>query len=312
MISTVFIVIFVFVGLAGLIFKRNITSTRTVVDPRVPYKGTEVERSTPIWFVWAGSLAVGLIWLFLSTFTVVQGYEVGVPVSFGRVGQPLSSGVHFTAPWTKVETFPTRPLAVPDVKITARTQQGGSFTVVTGARWSVVPSQARDLYFQVRTGDEEKISKDVVDKALGQAIGNVYSQMDNTSAISDRAPVELALTAELQRLVAPYGIKVNTLFLRSAEPDDATARAISAFTSQQQATRVAEESEKTAAALARSRQVEAAGIKAAQASLPQGLTDQQVQVLCMQSQERVAQAAIAKGVPVYALPCTGSAQVIAR
>ena len=310
MFSAVLIGLFAFLGIGGLVFKR----THTVTE-RERHRRGEVEETTtalPLYWAWIGSLAVAGIWAFFSTFTIVQGYEVGVPVAFGKVGPPLQSGVHFTAPWTKVETFPTRPLAVPDVEITARTAQGGKFDVKVGARWSVVPDKARDLYFQVRTGDEERISKDVVDKALGQAVGNVYSQMDNTTAISDRGPVEVALTTELQRLVDPYGIKVNTLFLRSAEPDEVTARAISSFTSQQQATRVAEESEKTAAALARSRQVEAAGIKTAQASLPTGLTDQQVQVLCMQSQERVAQAAIAKGVPVYALPCGGSATTIAK
>jgi hypothetical protein len=34
-----------------------------------------------------------------------SAYEVGVPVTFGKIGTPLTSGVHFKSPFTNVTSF---------------------------------------------------------------------------------------------------------------------------------------------------------------------------------------------------------------
>lgn len=263
---------------------------------------------------WITAGVAGFIGVVLAAFNmivIVQGYEVGVPVAFGQVGQPIGSGLHVIAPWTGVETYPTRPLTVPDVRITARTAQAGQVNVVAGARWSVVAKDARELYFQVRTGDEDFISQTIVDKALGQAIGNAFSGMSNSDAVSDRTQAETKLKDTLSELVAPYGIQVNSLFLRSVEPDAKTADSIARLAAQQRATQIAAEAQNTATAEAKRRLIDAGGLKAA-AEQVAGVTPAEVQAICAQAWERQQQAATDAKSPMYTTPCGGSPSLAVR
>lgn len=248
-------------------------------------------------------IVVSLVLLFLSTFTIVNAAQVGVPVSFGKVGNPLSSGVHFVAPWTKVESFPIRPFAVPDVTIAARTSQAGSVRVTAGARWQVVASEAKETYLQVRTGDEQKISETVVDKALGTAIGNVYVTLDNATATTDRVNAESLILNETNRLVNQYGIKINNVFLRSVEPDSTTSDALARVAAQQRATQIAILAVQTAEKQAEANRQQALGIQQA-AKAVAGLMPVEVQALCINAWEREVAKGIEAGVPVYTNPCS--------
>lgn len=262
------------------------------------------------WFAISGAAGVGaLVWLALAATVIVGAAEVGVPITFGRAGQPLSSGFHVKAPWTAVESFPIRPFGVPDVEITARTAQAGQVKAVVGARWHVDPARARDTYLQVRTGDEDRITKEVVDKALGQATGNVFVTRDNLTATTDRRGVEEALLVEVNRLVAPFGVVADNVFVRAVEPDGKTADALARVAAQQRETEIAVESQGTAREQAKARFLEAEGLKAAAGQVP-AMSEQQVTALCLQAWERMAAKAIAAGVPLYTAPCGGSGVVI--
>lgn len=257
-------------------------------------------------------IGIWLIVLFFSTFVVVQGYETGVPVAFGNVGHPMGSGAHFVAPWVNVETYPKRPLNVPNVVGTARTSQSGQFTVTLGARWYT--DNASELYYQVRTGDENTITQTVVDPAEAQAIQNVYSNITNQQAINDRAHVEQLLLDETQRQLDRYGIKVDAVFLRSSEPDQHTSDVLAQLTSQQQQTEIAKAAQQTAIEQGKVQRQQADNLTAASQQLPANLTPQQQQLLCAQIWERAVTSAIARGVPLYTAPCGSSSSpaVIAK
>jgi hypothetical protein len=265
-------------------------------------------------------LTIGAIGCFLSGFIVtlfaviriVQGYEVGIPVAFGNVGQAMGPGIHLVWPWVKVETYPIRPLAVPDITIKARTNQGGQFTVIVGARWSTNKAEARNLYYQVRTGNEDQITVNVVDKALGQTVQNVYSTLQNADAINERAVVEDKLMAELKSQLEPFGIQANNVFLREVEPDKETAATIAQLTSQQQATKVAIASQQTAEEDAKARQITAEGLAAATQSMPKELTETQLKMLCLQAWERQIATATSKGITLYTTPCGQVPQAIVK
>jgi len=57
--------------------------------------------------IWGGALA---LFLLFSAGHVVSAGNVGVPVTLGSAGEPLSDGLHFTAPWplTRVREMSTR------------------------------------------------------------------------------------------------------------------------------------------------------------------------------------------------------------
>ena len=269
-----------------------------------------------IGFIAAGIIAVITVVLtFFSTFTIVRATEVAVPVSFGHVSDPLKPGVHFVAPWVSVETYPTRPVTIElsgNEKILARTADAGQMTVEIAARWRVEPTKAKQLYLQVRTGDDDRISQDIVVKNLRQAVGQVYSVTGNLDALNDRVKTTLAIKAQLDEQLIKYGITIEDINLRSVEPDEKTASTISQYASQQQATRIAEEAKKTATIEAERRVIEAQGLKKA-AQAAGGMTSSELQSVCMQVWQQVVTRGIDKGVTVYTNPCnSNSTTVIAK
>jgi regulator of protease activity HflC (stomatin/prohibitin superfamily) len=270
----------------------------------VLFIATIVLATLRLWIYAAVAAGVTLVAFLLSTFTVVGATEVGVPISFGSVGKPVTSGLNFVAPWTDVETYPIRPFAVDDIDVKARTSQAGSVTYRVGARWHVDPTQARETYLQIRSGDEDVISQKIVDPNLATAAGNVATKRDNLSATTDRFGVEADLLTEVNRLVAPYGVKVDQVFLRHIEPDATTAQSISQLASQQQRTKIAAESVQTATQQAKAREVEAEGLRQA-ASTVGGVTDAQAYALCIQAWERMQSKAIDQGRDIYSQPCGG-------
>jgi regulator of protease activity HflC (stomatin/prohibitin superfamily) len=278
------------------------------------YRGTKEElpiRKTAYW-VGTGIAAIAGIITFFSSFTLVQATEVGVPVAWGRVGTALPSGVHFVAPWVKVETYPTRPVTVElaaDEKVLARTADAGQMTVEIAARWRVEPSRATELYLQVRTGDDDRISQEIIIKNLRQAVGQIYSVTGNLDALNDRVKTTQLIKEQLDEQLWKYGIIIDDINLRSVEPDEKTAATISQYASQQQATRIAEEAKKTAQIEAERRLIEAQGLEKS-AKAVANLSSAQLQVVCMQVWQQVVTRGIDHSTPVYTNPCANTGSII--
>lgn len=245
---------------------------------------------------------------FGSTFVIVPATEVGVPVAFGHVSEHINPGVHFVMPWTTVDKYPTRPVTVQlsgNDKVIARTADAGQMQVEVAARWRVEAVDAKTLYFQSRTGDINAISDTIVLPNLRQAVGQVYSVTGNLDAISDRERVAEDIRKQLNKQLEHYGIVIDSVAMRSVEPDNATAATISQFASQQQATRIAEEAKKTATIEAERRIIEAQGLKKS-AQAAGGMTSSELQSVCMQVWQQVVTRGIDKGVTVYTNPCSNS------
>lgn len=272
------------------------------------YSGDEVNIRKPAFGIGAGLIVFGAIALFISSFTVVNATQVGVPVAFGHVGKPLDNGVHFVAPWTNVEEYPIRPITVQltgQNAVIARTADAGQMTVELAARWRVERQDASTLYYQSRTGDLSAITDNIVLPNLRQAVGQTYSVTGNLDAISNRDKVAEEIRLQLNKQLAVYGITVDTVSMRSVEPDSATASTISLYASQQQATRIAQEATKTATIEAERRLIEAQGLKAASLAAA-GMTPSELQSVCMQVWQQVITKGIDKGVSIYTNPCSSS------
>lgn len=260
------------------------------------------------WITGSVFLFLGLVSLFFSSFIVVNATQVGVPVAFGHVGKPLDNGVHFTAPWANVEEYPIRPITVQLVgqdSVIARTADAGQMTVELAARWRVEKQDASTLYYQSRTGDLTAITDNIVLPNLRQAVGQIYSVTGNLDAISNRDKVAEEIRVQLNKQLVVYGITVDTVSMRSVEPDRITAATISQYASQQQATRIATEATKTATIEAQRRLIEAKGIDAAGKAVS-NLTSAQLAAVCIQVWQQTINSGLSKGVPVYTNPCSNS------
>ncbi len=272
------------------------------------YNGDEIAIRGKAFASGAGIFALFAITLFFSSFTVVNATQVGVPVAFGHVGKPLDNGVHFVAPWTTVEEYPIRPITVQltaSDAVIARTADAGQMTVQLAARWRVERQDASTLYYQSRTGDLQSITDNIVLPNLRQAVGQIYSVTGNLDAISNRDKVAEEIRVQLNKQLSVYGITVDTVSMRSVEPDATTAATISQYAAQQQATRIATEATKTATIEAQRRLIEAQGIDAAGKAVS-NLTAAQLAAVCIQVWQQTINSGLAKGVPVYTNPCSNT------
>jgi regulator of protease activity HflC (stomatin/prohibitin superfamily) len=249
----------------------------------------------------------------VQSFKVIGANEVGIPVTFGKAGDVIDSGPEFVAPWTEVETYPTRPRTM-QVVANVRTSEQGHVAVTISARWATSREHARDLFLQARSGDDEKIQREIIGPNISGAAGAYFGGLLNVDAVNGQgweknaAGVEAKATQHLAR----YGITVDTVQIRQVKPDETTDAAISRIAAQQRETQVAKESKLTADAQAAQRLAEAAGIKNA-ADQYAALTPTQVQLLCLQASERVLNKNFEKGIATYTLPCqSGGTPVIAN
>ncbi|MFD7323624.1 SPFH domain-containing protein [Streptomyces sp. NPDC059875] len=249
-----------------------------------------------------GALIAGVFSLLGSTLYVVSAYEVGVPVAFGKVGTPMTSGMHFKTPFTDVTTFSTRPvdlnLSDKDV-VEVRSSQGGVMEVEVTVKWAVTPTKAVELYRLA--GSEEAIQQRLVYPDSREIVRNVFARYTSEQGYAtDREKINAEIGTLIKERLAPRGIDVTTVNLRNVKPSKALQDQIDRKIQQQQATERATEASRTAKAEADRRRIEAEGIARANKILNDSLTDKVLMNQCIDAYKEAA----AKN-PVYAVPCGG-------
>ena len=276
---------------------------------RSAYTGKPAEPDSAFVTAWSAAAvslaAIGVLFTALASTVVVSANQVGVPTTFGKIGAPIQSGINVTSPFTKVNKLPTRPVTVEltdKEAVRAATSQAGSYTVEISTRWATDRANANKLFLQARTGDEGKISNDIVAKSLRQAVNDVYAGFTNVDANERRAEISALVNSRLSALMSTYGIEITDVNLRSSVPDDATKAAIASFAAEQQKTKVAEQAELTAKADAKARLATANGIRDA-ANATKDLSPEAQASACLSAAERTIKAAADKGISVYVPLC---------
>ncbi|MER7045523.1 SPFH domain-containing protein [Streptomyces jumonjinensis] len=246
------------------------------------------------------ALIAGLLSGVASCVHVVSAYEVGVPVTFGKVGAPMTSGMNITSPFTNVTTFSTRPvdlnLSDKDV-VEVRSRQGGVMYVEVTVKWAVTPAKVVELY--KLAGSESAIQQRLVFPDSREIIRNVFARHTSEEGYSSaREKINTEIGDLIKERLAPRGIDVTTVNLRNVKPSDQLQEQIDRKIQQQQATERATEAARTAEAEAERRRIEAEGIAKANRILDGSLSDDVLMNECIDAFKEAA----AKN-PVYAVPC---------
>ncbi|MFE1443498.1 prohibitin family protein [Streptomyces sp. NPDC058739] len=231
---------------------------------------------------------------------VVSAYEVGVPVTFGKIGSPLSSGVHFTSPFTDITSFSTRPVDLnlndKDV-VEVRSSQGGVLYADVTVKWSVVPGKAVALYRLA--GSEEAIQERLVLADSREVIRNVFAKHTSEEGYaSAREQIGAEIESLIKERLAPRGIDVTAVNLRNVRPSKKLQEQIDKKIQQEQATERAVEASRTAKAQAERKRIEAEGTARANKIIEQSLSDKVLYNQCLEAYREAA-----KAHPVYAVPC---------
>ncbi|NBM16179.1 prohibitin family protein [Streptomyces sp. GC420] len=246
------------------------------------------------------ALIGGVFFGVASSVYVVSAYEVGVPVLFGKVGTPMTSGMHLKAPFTDVTSFSTRPvdlnLSDKDV-VEVRSSQGGVMYAELTVKWAVTPAKAVELYRLA--GSEDAIQQRLVYPDSREIVRNVFARYTSEEGYTSARE---KINAEIGRLVkerlAPRGIDVTAVNLRNVKPSDSLQEQIDRKIQQKEATERAVEASRTAEEEAKRRKIEAEGIARANKILNDSLTDKVLMNQCIEAYKEAA-----KENPVYAVPC---------
>lgn len=251
---------------------------------------------------WAprSALSAGILAGAFACFYVVSAYEVGVPVTLGSVGTPLTSGVHFKSPFTDVTSFSTRPVDL-DLHdkdtVEVRSAQGGVLYADVTIKWAVVPSKAVALYRLA--GSEEAIQERLVVPDSREIIRNVFAKHTSEEGYaSAREQIGSEIDTLIKGRLAPRGIDVTAVNLRNVKPSDKLQEQIDKKIQQEQATERATEGARTAKAEAERKRIEAEGIAGANKIIERSLSDKVLYNQCLDAYKEAA-----KSHPVYAVPC---------
>jgi regulator of protease activity HflC (stomatin/prohibitin superfamily) len=250
-----------------------------------------------------GAVVTGLLGVtfgVISCVYVVSAYEVGVPVLFGKIGKPMTSGMQLKSPLTSVTTFSTRPVDLNmygDGIVEVRSSQGGVMNVEMTVKWAVAPAKAVELYRLA--GSQGAIQERLVAPDSREIIRNVFAKHTSEEGYaSARETISSEIDTQIRERLAPRGIDVTTVNLRNVKPSTQLQQQIDKKIQQEQATERAVEATRTAKAEAERRRIEAEGIAKANQILEKSLTDKVLTNQCIEAFKEAA-----KANPVYAVPC---------
>ncbi|MGD9794091.1 MAG: prohibitin family protein, partial [Acidimicrobiia bacterium] len=208
------------------------------VTPEAPFKaGGGYPIGKIINLVTLVSFVLALLAWFGSTVRIVPANSVGVPTTFGAIGDRLEPGFHFTNPFTEVHTFSTRlqnsdMLAVVDEgdrnrddSIEVRGSDGYQMNVDVTVRYSVESDSASALFKRVGSMDgiRDKIVRPEVREAVREVFGK-YTSEDGYS--TGRGEVSIDINADVKDRLARYGLLLDRVDIRNVNPEERLRTAI--------------------------------------------------------------------------------------
>jgi regulator of protease activity HflC (stomatin/prohibitin superfamily) len=194
-----------------------------------------------------------VLMLAWSTIRVVPANTIGIPTTFGAIGQPLDAGIQLTEPWTEITLLSTRIQELSmlravddgdrptDDSITVIARGGGSMSVDLTVRYAIEPSEAENLFRLA--GSLDLIKDRFVRPDAREVTRNVFSLYTADEGYStERAAIADEIFDQLQERLGRRGIVLDSVNVRDVDPEDDVLAAInSILQARNDALRAAEE-----------------------------------------------------------------------
>lgn len=213
----------------------------------------------------------------LSSLAVVPANEVGIATRFGAWSGTMNSGLNVVAPWTTVDTFPTRNQKSirdradgNDACIPVKLAGGAGACVDATVLYTIDDSAAEKLWRG--WGSFEKLNMDLINRSTDDAAGYVYGGYTAEAASSgeNRQKITEGITTRLRDVLHAAGVRLESVTLGDIHlPSDVQAR-INGILEQDAKVEIAKRREAEAQAQAR-----------ANAALQQSLTPEALVKLCL-------------------------------
>lgn len=173
-----------------------------------------------------GVLALGAVLTIGSSVRLIGATDIGVPVTFGKVGSPLRSGIHLVAPWTEINSFSIRlqqsdmsqdttsgDRAVSD-GVEVLSSEGGRMVLDVTVRYSIDPAQAGTLFRTV--GSMDGIRDRIVRPDVRSFLRDVYSRYAAEEGYASKREAVATLAEDgVKKQLAPRGITVDAVKVRN-------------------------------------------------------------------------------------------------
>lgn len=214
--------------LAGLFFIGAFVSFAVAIINR---------RDPDYFFGWLAAAVVvfvlGVLSFGLGSYNKVGEGQVGIPVTFGRAGDPVGPGAHWLAPWTDVVIMDTRDKEVTfenaadreeDFRaLSAQAQGGGNLTVEMTVQFNLLRESAADVYRSVGT-DYVEVYVLPISRSCIRDVTPLYTPEEAFTS-ARRAIAEETLECMIADL-EPRGITVDNVLIRDIDPGEAVRTAI--------------------------------------------------------------------------------------
>lgn len=157
---------------------------------------------------------VGVLFLAWSTVRIVDAGEVGIPVTFGTVGEPLEQGVAFTNPFATVNKMSVRTenyTASGDAAIEVLGRDGATAGVHITLLYHLDEGEAGNVFRNVGTNYVDKL----VHPSIRSCVRDVFAQLPIVEAATgSRGNLSIEIEKCLVGDLEERGIVVEQLQLR--------------------------------------------------------------------------------------------------
>lgn len=187
-----------------------------------------------------GFAVAGVVFLILAIFTgfcsatTVGARAVGIQTGFGRYMDTLEPGFQWTAPWSKVEQFPTLVQTLDldnsdgskDGNVSVAYQGGGDGQVNATIRWRIDTKDAEELWRNYQTFDN--VSERLVKNSARDSIKSVVGKYTPSEARdgNNLRNISEAVKADLSQVLAQDGIAIDSVSIVRIDLGEQAQRAV--------------------------------------------------------------------------------------
>ena len=197
-------------------------------------------------------LLVSAVLIAFSTVTIVPTKTVGIPVTFGVVGQPMPNGLNLKAPWTDVELMDMTVQSLDaseDNPTVAKDVDDMDVYVHNNVRWALKEEATDDVFNDTKNidGDNMKVIADKfiqpTHRAVIQDVMATYNPLDDEKP--GNAEVSKAIMDEMQKRLGDR-FEITAVDVTFIDTTQATKDRINMLNAERANTRIAEQKKETA------------------------------------------------------------------
>ncbi|OAV44254.1 prohibitin family protein [Lewinella sp. 4G2] len=207
---------------------------------------------------------------FLSSCTVVREGQVGVKRKLGKYRErPVDQGVAFYNPFTTtIRKVSTRTENM-EVELHLPSKEGLNIRAAISILYALDPTKATDLLRQIGPRYEQSVILPVFRSAAADVSARYFAKDMHTG---ERAIIEEAIREQMAKNLAPRGIVLETVLIKSIQLPENLARAIEEkLEAEQEALRMQFVLQQTRQQ-AEQQRIQAEGTRDAQLIIAEGLT----------------------------------------